>query len=157
MVCLDTHYTLQAIQAGNAARTGRALLKKIAESTEALSSVGIDVRFRWSPGHEGVVGNEDADNAAREASSQEGRPTAPAQERVWEVADVIRFIKHRGRSEDPTQFDTTRLPGQYPWKMEQALSGKHTLQLYRTLTSDQSAILMQARTGHCRSINTSPG
>jgi ribonuclease HI len=75
VVFTDSHYALQAIQAGNAARTGRALLKKIAESIEALSSVEIDVRFRWSPGHEGVVGNEEANDAAREASSQEGRPT----------------------------------------------------------------------------------
>jgi ribonuclease HI len=65
VVFTDSHYALQAIQAGNAARTGRALLKKIAESIEALSSVEIDVRFRWSPGHEGVVGNEEANDAAR--------------------------------------------------------------------------------------------
>jgi ribonuclease HI len=75
VVFTDSHYALQAIQAGNAARTGRALLKKIAESIEALSSVEIDVRFNWSPGHEGVVGKEEANDAAREASSQEGRPT----------------------------------------------------------------------------------
>jgi hypothetical protein len=76
-------------QAGNAVRTGRALLKKIAESIEALSSVEIDVRFRSSSGHEGVVGNEEANDAAWEAASQKGRPAALAQERVREVADVI--------------------------------------------------------------------
>jgi hypothetical protein len=31
-----------------------------------------------------------------------------------------------------------------------ALSGKHTLYLYRSFTSGQTAILIQARTGHCR-------
>jgi hypothetical protein len=65
------------------------------------------------------------------------------------VADVIRLI-NRDRSEDPNSFDTTRLPGQYTWKMHQALLGKHTLQLYGSLTSDQASILMHARTGHCR-------
>ena len=30
------------------------------------------------------------------------------------------------------------------------IPGKHTLRLYRSLTSDQAAILVQARTGHCR-------
>jgi len=34
--------------------------------------------------------------------------------------------------------------------MDQALPGKHTLHLYRSLTLDQAAILIQARTGHCR-------
>jgi hypothetical protein len=149
VVFSDSQQALRAIQAGNDARTGRALLSKIAESIETLCRAGIDLRFRWSPGHEGVVGNEEADDAAREASSHTGKPTAPALERVREVAGVIRLI-NRDRSEDPTPFDTTRLPGQYTWKLDQALPGKHTLQLYGSLTSDQASILIQARTGHCR-------
>jgi len=63
------------------------------------------------------------------------RPTTQARERVREVAGVIRLI-NRDRSENPTPFDTTRLPGQYTWKIDQALPGKHTLRLYRSLTSD---------------------
>jgi hypothetical protein len=109
----------------------------------------MDLRFRWSPGHEGVVGNEEADNAARETSSHTGKPMAPALERMREVAGVISLI-NRDRSEDPNPFDTTRLPGQYTWKLDQALFGKHTVQLYGSLTSDQALILIQARTGHCR-------
>jgi ribonuclease HI len=89
VVFSDSHQALQAVQAGKDARTGRAVLEKIADSTEALSRKGIDVRFKWSPGHEGMVGNEEANNAAREASSQEGRPTVLARERVREVAGVI--------------------------------------------------------------------
>ena len=88
------------------------LLETIAESIDVLSKVGIDVRFRWSPGHEGVVGNEEANDAAREASSQEGRPTAQARERVREVVGVIRLI-NRDRSDNPTPFDSTGLAGQY--------------------------------------------
>jgi hypothetical protein len=149
VVFSDSQQALRAIQEGNDARTGRALLQTIAESIDVLSKVGIDVRFRWSPGHEGVVGNEEANDAARKASSQEGKPTAQARERVREVAGVIRLI-NRDRSKNPTLFDTTRLPGQYTWKMDQALPGKHTLRLYRSLSSDQAAILIQARTGHCR-------
>jgi hypothetical protein len=129
--------------------TGRALLEKIAESIEALSRKVTDVRFKWSPGHEGVVGNEEANDAAREASSQEGKPTARVRERVQEVVGVIRLI-NRDRSENPTLFDTTRLLGRYTWKIDQALLGKHTLRLYRSLTSNQTAIHIQARTGHCR-------
>lgn len=62
-------------------------------------------------GHEGVVGNEEANDAAQEASSQEGKPTALARERVREVADVIRLM-NEDRSDNPTSFDTKRLPGQ---------------------------------------------
>jgi hypothetical protein len=149
VVFSDSQQALRAIQAGNDARTGRALLSKIAESVKTLCRAGIDSRFRWSPGHEGVVGNEEADDAAREASSHTGNPTALARERVREVAGVIRLL-NRDRSEDPDPFDTTRLPGQYTWKMDQALPGKHTLQLYGSLTSDQASIIIQTRTGHCR-------
>jgi ribonuclease HI len=83
---------------------------RIIESIDTLSKTGIDVRFRWSPGHEGVVGNEEANDAAREASSQEGRLIALVRERVREVGGVIRLI-NRDRSENPTPFDTTKLPG----------------------------------------------
>jgi ribonuclease HI len=149
VVFSDSQQALRAIQAGNVANTGRALLEGIAETIDALSKTGIHVRFRWSPGHEGVVGNEEANDAAREASSQEGRPTALARERVREVGGVTRLI-NRDRSENLIPFDTTKLPGQYTWRMDKALPGKHTLYLDRALTSDQTAILIKARTGHCR-------
>jgi ribonuclease HI len=68
----DSQQALRVIQAGNDAGTGRALLKRIAESIDTLSKAGISIQLRWSPGHEGVVGNEEANDAAREASSQAG-------------------------------------------------------------------------------------
>ena len=66
-----------------------------------------------------------------------------------EVEGVIRLI-NRDRSDNLTPFDSLGLAGQYTWKMDQALPGTHTLRLYGSLTSDQSAILIQARIGHCR-------
>jgi hypothetical protein len=48
----DSHQALQAIQAGNDARTGRALLERIAERIDILGKEGIEVRFRRPPyGH----------------------------------------------------------------------------------------------------------
>jgi ribonuclease HI len=145
----DSQQALRAMQAGNDANAGRALLKRISEDIDNLIQSGVDVRFRWSPGYEGVVGNEEANDAAREVSSQESRPTARVCERVREIRGVIRLI-NRDRSENPTPFDATGLPGQYTWRMDKALLGKHTLNLYRSLTSDQTAILIQARIGYCR-------
>jgi ribonuclease HI len=83
---------------------------RIAESIDTLSKTGIDVRFRWSLGHEGVVGNEEANDVAREALSQEGRLIALVRERVREMGGVIRLI-NRDRSENPTPFNTIKLPG----------------------------------------------
>ena len=89
MTFSDSRQALRAIQTGNGVRTARALLEKIAEYINTLRKVGIDVQARWSPGHEGVVGTEEANDAAREASSQDEKPRAPARERVREVAGVI--------------------------------------------------------------------
>lgn len=46
VVFSDSQQALRAIQAGNDARTGRALLLKIAESMEVLCNAGIDLGFR---------------------------------------------------------------------------------------------------------------
>jgi hypothetical protein len=115
---------------------GRMLLYRILQAIASLTKKNTDVRLRWVPAHDGIVGNEEADEAAREASSREGKPSAPALERIREVEGVIRLI-NRDRSDNPTPFDSTRLAGQYTWKMDQALPGKHTLRLYGALTSDQ--------------------
>jgi hypothetical protein len=62
--------------------------------------------------YEGIVGNEEVDEAARVASSRKGKLLAPARERVREVEGVIRLID-RDRSDDPTLFDSAGLASQY--------------------------------------------
>jgi hypothetical protein len=64
------------------------------------------------PAYEGIVGNEEADEVARVASSRKGKPLAPARERVQEVEGVICLID-RDRSDDPTPFDSIGLTSQY--------------------------------------------
>jgi ribonuclease HI len=145
----DSQLALRAIQEGNGAKRGRNLLRKIAESFFALQKKDIDVEFRWVPGHSGVCGNEQADTAAREAASSTGGLTAPLSRRVREAAKLIKAIEQDRKCESD-QFDPDGLPGQYTWKLDQALPGRHTLRLYGALTSDQASILIQARTGHCR-------
>jgi ribonuclease HI len=53
-VLSDSQLALEAIRAGNSARTGRALLRRIAESFYTLQEKGIDAEFGWVPGHAGV-------------------------------------------------------------------------------------------------------
>jgi hypothetical protein len=57
-----------------------------------------------------IVGNEEADEAARVASSQKGRLIALTLERVQEVEGVICLI-NRDRSNDPNLFDSLGLTG----------------------------------------------
>jgi ribonuclease HI len=86
------------------------LLHRISEAIAKLVRKNTSVKFRWVLAHEGIVGNEEADEAARVALSQKGRPTALALERVQEVKGVIRLI-NRDRSDDPTLFDSLGLAG----------------------------------------------
>jgi hypothetical protein len=72
----------------------------------------MDLRFRWSPGHSGITGNKEADEAARTESNREGKLTALALERVREISGVIRLI-NKDRSKDLTALDTTNMPGRY--------------------------------------------
>jgi len=145
----DSQQALQVIQSGEVSRSKKMLLYRISEATARLVRKNTSVSFRWVSAHEGIVSNEEADEEARAASSQKGRPSARALDRVREVEGVLR-LRNRDRSANPTPFDLSGLAGQYTWKTDHALPGTHTLRLYGLLTSDQSAILIQAETGHCR-------
>jgi ribonuclease HI len=106
----DSQQALRVVQSGEVSGSKRMLLHRISEAIAKLVRKNTSVRFRWVPAHEGIVGNEEADKAARAASSQKGRPTAPALERVREVEGVIRLI-NRDRSDNPTPFDSSGLAG----------------------------------------------
>lgn len=77
----------------------------------------MDLRFRWSLGYSGIIGNKEADEAARIESSRKGKLTAPILERVREVSGVVRLI-NKDRSKDLTALDTTSMPGRYTWKID---------------------------------------
>ena len=88
------------------------LLAKIAQNTTSLYRAGMDLRFRWSLGYSGIIGNKEADEATRIESNREGKPTAPILERVREVLGIVRLI-NEDRCKDLTALDTTSMPGRY--------------------------------------------
>jgi len=62
-------------------------------------------------------------------------------ERVRELSGVLRLVK----AERPKVLYTNRedvCVKHYTWKMDKAWSGKHTLRLYGTLSSDKASILI---------------
>jgi len=151
----DNQLALEAIKAGSSARRGKDLLRKIAESFYALQEKDTDIEFRWVPGHSGVCGNEQADEAARAAASQARGLTASLARCVREAAELIKAIE-QDRKRDSDQFDPEGLPGQHTWKLDQALPGHHTLRLYGAFTSKQASILIRLEQGAAGSINTFP-
>jgi ribonuclease HI len=109
---LDSQQALRVIQSREVSGSKRMLLYRISEATARLARKNTSVRFRWVLAHVGITGNEEADEAARAVSSQKGKLTAPALERVREVKGVIRLI-NRDRSDNPTPFNSLGLTGQY--------------------------------------------
>jgi hypothetical protein len=102
---------------------------------QKLDDKGVHTKSRWVPAHAGVEGNERADQAAKEAAHQPGAPTSAKAERQREVEGVINLIRRDIDNKRPKQ-PHWRMPGQHTWKIDQALSGKHTLKLYEALSSD---------------------
>jgi ribonuclease HI len=145
VILSDSQLALGAIQVANSAKSGRSLLRRIAESFFAPQKKDIDIEFRWVPGHSGVCGNTQADEAARGAANWEGGLTAPLAGRIREATGVIRLIE-QDQAADSNHLDLDSLSGQYTWKLDQALPGRSALRLYGALTSDQASILIQART-----------
>jgi len=145
----DSQHALKAIAQGYSHGSKQAQVAKIIRSIQKLDEKGVHTNFRWTPAHAGVEGNEGADQAAKAATSQPGPPTRAKAARHREVEGVINLI-HRDIDDRRPKQPHRRMPGQHTWKIDQALPGKHTLKLYGAMSSDQAAILIQARTGHCR-------
>ena len=102
-------------------------------------------KIRWCPGHQGILGNERADTAAKQATTDTSTPRLSAGERVRELKSVLQLMdKYRKKNPREPSSNT----GQYTWKLDKALPGKHTLTLYSKFNSDGASILAQAWTGH---------
>lgn len=106
------------------------------------------VDLGWVPAHAGVPGNKEADRVARESAHKASQPLRPKAKRQREVEGLITLL-HNNINNQRQNKPLTTTPGQHMWKIDQALPGKHTLNLYRAMSSDQTAILIQARTRHC--------
>jgi ribonuclease HI len=149
VIMSDSQHALKAIAQGYSHGSKQAQVARIIRSIQKLDEKGVHTNFRWIPAHAGIEGNEKADQAAKEAAHQPGAPTRAKAARHREVEGVINLI-HRDIDNRPPKQPRQKMPGQHTWKIDRALPGKHTLQLYGAMSSDQTAILIQARTGHCR-------
>lgn len=145
----NSQHALKGIAQGHAIGSKQAQIAKIAKLIEQLDTKNVHVVFKWIPAHTKVEGNERADQAAKEAACRIGGPSRTKQERQREVEGLIRLI-HNDIDNNSSKPPNPKTPGQYTWRIDKALLGKHAIGLYGALTSEQIAILIQARTGYYR-------
>jgi ribonuclease HI len=54
--------------------SGQYILRRVLLLLRKVTTLGIEVDFRWIPAHQGIPGNEAADQAAKQAAERGTRP-----------------------------------------------------------------------------------
>lgn len=151
-IITDSQDALKEILKGNKARRGRNILRDIARLLQQLQGRK-RIRLQWTPAHADVDGNVTADLAAKATTRKGQRPQAEVHNR-YRSAEGFRKIVQGILDQRPMYSGYTEGRGSYTWKLDQALPGSHTRALYAALSSDEAAILVQARTDKTR-LNSS--
>jgi hypothetical protein len=144
-IITDSQEALRLIdRCGKLTKCREAVLATLRE-LQAVREMGLQVKILWIPGHKGIVGNERAHQAAQETTVTGKKPTTDMERRVTDSREVSKLLAKAVEIDKP-EVTTTR--GRYTYTMDSALPGKHTLQLYGSLSREEAGILAQARTGH---------
>jgi hypothetical protein len=115
--------------------------KKIRNATIAL---------HWVPGHEGIMGNERANELAQLATANEQPMPSPAE--GVPISVIYAKGKAAGYTPEQEEFHGAKT-GKFLQRIDKALPGKHTKKLYNSLNRADAAILTQLRTNISR-LNT---
>ena len=138
----DSKAALQAI-AKPQRRSAQHIVKRITKEAERLTKgLGIEVHLAWVPGHEGIQGNELADQEAKAAV-----------ERPREHHFAPLFSAHRQRVKELIQkqwqeeWNSSTKGGQLRI-LDPKLPGKHACKMYYKRSRREANLLAQIRTGH---------
>ena len=145
--------TLQAIAKGNRARRSRQAIKQVGKLMQEAEQQRHYVKLvPWPADRAGAKTQAQAQAAAQEAAEGENIPLAPAGRQQREIQGVLQLLQkdRRQQQRDRQLAPSERIYGQYTWKLDQALPRPHILHLYKALTSEDTSVLVQARTGHNR-------
>ena len=145
-IASDSQEALRAIQKGERFTRAPEAYRGVRAALARTQETGRVIHFRWVPAHVGVRGNEAADQAAKAATEEGAVVTNEPTRRVTENNLVWKSIQ---RDLDATERTKTPGPwGKYTLRLDKALPGKHTVDLYDALAASQARILVQARTNH---------
>ena len=131
------------------------------QSAKINDSIGLVMKIRekiakatfslhWVPGHEGIRGNERANELAQKATEVTSSMPDPT-DKVPISAIYARAKAMEFKPESQEFYGATT--GKHLQKIDKALPGKHTIRLYNALNRTAAAILVQLRTNISR-LNT---
>ena len=131
------------------------------QSAKINDSIGLVMKIRekiakatfslhWVPGHEGIRGNERANELAQKATEVTSSMPDPT-DKVPISAIYARAKAMEFKPESQEFYGATT--GKHLQKIDKALPGKHTIKLYNALNRTAAAILVQLRTNISR-LNT---
>jgi len=143
-VFTDSQSALRSIQSAKI-NDSLGLVKKIREKIASAT-----FSLHWVPGHEGIKGNERANELAQKATEVNSPIPSPANSvpvsAIYARAKIMDFKpKHK-------EFHGATT-GKHLQKIDKALPGKHTNKLYNALNRKAAATLVQMRTNISR-LNT---
>jgi len=124
------------------AKSGQSHTRFIIQTANLLRTKGVQVVFRWIPGHNKIKGNEIADQAAKKATTDQNQRETPGTRYLSAVYGLVDRQTHHQWTErwtKGTQGSHTRTLSPEP---SQAIR-----KLHAGLQKAESAILTQLRTG----------
>jgi ribosomal protein S16 len=124
-------------------QSGQEHLRRIYESIRALRRDGNVIRILWSPSSEENELLKLAKGRAKEATRQGATPQT-------QVSRVRSTTLNNARSKQRTNRCLPENVGKHSKRVDAALPGKHTRQLYDRLSWKEASILAQLRTGMAR-------
>ncbi|GKT68807.1 hypothetical protein ColTof4_01230 [Colletotrichum tofieldiae] len=124
-------------------QSGQADMQRIYEKASKLRKAGNTVSIGW------ITPDADPElmQAAKRAAQRSANPSSPPTKRPYRAASTTLAIAVRN------QKHTWTIPagvGKYSKRIDAALLGKHTRELYDPLTAAQAKVLAQLRTGMTR-------
>jgi ribonuclease HI len=142
----DSQAGIKALGKARGQPSGQIYLKRAFESIRKLENErNIEVTIRWIPGHQGILGNEAADQAAKQAATAATAASNPS--RICRLAAAAkRAVRDRVKQAWAKSWAAT--PRGKPTKrLVPAPDVRVVKGLYRGMSKAYSSVLIQLRTG----------
>ncbi|KAJ3571479.1 hypothetical protein NPX13_g5362 [Xylaria arbuscula] len=130
-------------------KSGAYLLKEITRRIQDLQENGLPVEIRWIPAHKGIPGNEEADQAAKEATGWRENGTrgqrAEQPEELFSLKATLKTWNHKEAKRHWEMSWRIETKGRTTFRYTPKPTQK-VLELHKDLSKRHSAILVQLRT-----------